>query len=199
MHGVFAGHEIVGGFAGARREREEVFTSDFKSVGLIKAEGDGDFTPDVNRDFWGGCDQGVIEGEIEEIATYSLALMTFEEIDAMDVFGEGGIDRAELDKADGDILIEGEDDMVLDEGRLDVIGGKCVLEMMVEVFRGEIGICFGERFSGEGEEGLMVLGSGLAVCDHCRVAHFSSSWRHGIGDSKGIARRRKSLFSGLGR
>lgn len=141
----------------------------------------------------------MIEGEIEEMAADSFALKTFAEIDAVNVFGESGIDRPELDEADGDILIEGEDDLVLDEGRLDVIGGECVLEMMVEVFRCEIGVCFGERFSGEGEEGLMVLGSGLAVCDHCRVAHFSSFGRHGIGDSEGITRSRKSLFLGLGR
>lgn len=105
MQGVFAGHEKVGGFAWSGRKSEEVFTGDFKSVGLIEAEGDRVFTPYINRDFRGGGDQGVIEDEIEEVGADALALVSFAEVDAVDVFGKTWFGRAELDEADGKILI----------------------------------------------------------------------------------------------
>lgn len=44
--------------------------------------------------------------------------------------------------------------MVLDDCGLDVVWGEGGLEMMVEVFGREIGVCFSERFSSEGEEGF---------------------------------------------
>ncbi len=64
MRGVFAGHEVIGGFAGAGGESEEVFTSDFESMGLVEAEGDRVLAPDVDGDFGGIDDDGMVERKV---------------------------------------------------------------------------------------------------------------------------------------
>lgn len=79
------------------------------------------------------------------------ALVGSAKVDAVNMFRQDWIGRAELNESDGDILIESKDDVVVKESGFDVVKREDGFEVVIKILWSEVGVGFGKSFSSEVE------------------------------------------------